>query len=233
MARRISLCPLMGTELFQLQAPVPPDGEVALSVEGLHNMVRERTARDDIVVHAVLWSSLYQMNARLADRFRDRRVFLAGDAAHTHPPTGGQGLNTSAQDGYNLGWKLASVLRGAPARLLDTYEEERRPIAASVLGLTTRLLDNAKARRPSPRPGRAAARPGISGIMAVGTGGPQPADRSGQARAGCAAAGRRRTGTTAFRVASRNPLDAAGIRIGSNGGPLAPGPSGTCDRSVG
>jgi 2-polyprenyl-6-methoxyphenol hydroxylase-like FAD-dependent oxidoreductase len=62
------------------------------------------------------------MNARLADRFRVRRVFLVGDAAHVHPPTGGQGLNTSIQDAYNLGWKLAAVIDGCPATLLDTYE---------------------------------------------------------------------------------------------------------------
>lgn len=144
MARRISLCPLMGTSLFQLQAPVPLEGEVDLSVEGLNTLLRERTGRDDVIAHSVSWASAYQMNARLAERYRDGRVFLVGDAAHTHPPTGGQGLNTSAQDAYNLGWKLASVLQGAPDALLDSYEEERRPIAASMLGLATRLLDNAK-----------------------------------------------------------------------------------------
>ncbi len=81
------------------------------------------------------------MNARLADRYVDGRVYLAGDAAHIHPPTGGQGLNTGIQDSYNLGWKLAAVLRGAPASLLATYEAERRPIAAEVLGLSTKLLE--------------------------------------------------------------------------------------------
>ena len=64
------------------------------------------------------------------------RVLLVGDAAHTHPPTSGQGLNTSVQDAHNLGWKLGAVLgRGAPEALLDSYEEERRPIAAGMLGL--------------------------------------------------------------------------------------------------
>src|SRR5207244_204094 len=58
--------------------------------------------------------------------------------------TGGQGLNTSVQDAYNLGWKLAAALRGAPDALLDSYEEERRPIAANMLGLSTRLLDAMK-----------------------------------------------------------------------------------------
>jgi hypothetical protein len=84
------------------------------------------------------------MNARLADRYRVGRVFLVGDAAHTHPPTGGQGLNTSVQDAYNLGWKLAAVVNRAPDELLDSYEEERRPIAAGMLGLATKLLNAAK-----------------------------------------------------------------------------------------
>jgi hypothetical protein len=76
----------------------------------------------------------------MADRFRDGRVFLAGDAAHVHSPAGGQGLNTSVQDAYNLGWKLGQVLRhGAPEALLDTYEEERLPVVAQMLGLSTRI----------------------------------------------------------------------------------------------
>jgi len=87
------------------------------------------------------------MNARLADTYRRGRVLLAGDAAHTHPPTGGQGLNTSVQDAYNLGWKLAAVLDGAPDSLLATYEEERRPVAEAVLGLSTRLLRETELRR--------------------------------------------------------------------------------------
>ncbi|MGO3127961.1 MAG: FAD-dependent oxidoreductase [Luteimonas sp.] len=144
MARRISLCPLMGTTLFQLQGPVSLDGEIDLSVEGLAAMVRERTGRNDLSVEGVCWASAYQMNARLADRYRDGRVFLMGDAAHIHPPTGGQGLNTSAQDAYNLGWKLASVLQGAPDSLLDTYQEERRPVAAAMLGLSVKLLEHAQ-----------------------------------------------------------------------------------------
>lgn len=150
--RRISLCPLMGTALFQLQAPVPLDGDVDLSVDGLADMVRVRTGRNDLAVLDVCWASAYRMNARLADRYRNGRVFLIGDAAHTHPPTGGQGLNTSAQDAYNLGWKLAAVLKGAPQALLDTYEQERRPIAASMLGLATTLL--AQAQRGDNRRGR-------------------------------------------------------------------------------
>ncbi|MDQ7248142.1 FAD-dependent oxidoreductase [Dongia sedimenti] len=143
MDAQIMLCPLAGTGLFQIQAPIPSEGEIDLSAEGLAAMVARRTGRRDIRIQSVSWASAYTMNARLADRYRAGRVFLIGDAAHIHPPTGGQGLNTSVQDAYNLGWKLAAVLNGAPASLLDTYEEERRPIAAGVLGLSTKLLDAA------------------------------------------------------------------------------------------
>jgi hypothetical protein len=144
MDRQIALCPLAGTELFQLQAPVPLEGEVDLSAEGLSAVIAARTGRSDIGIHSVHWASAYQMNARLADHYRDGRAFLIGDAAHIHPPTGGQGLNTSVQDAYNLGWKLAAVIGGASAILLDSYERERRPVAASMLGLATELLEAAK-----------------------------------------------------------------------------------------
>ncbi len=144
MDAQLSLCPLAGTPLFQIQAPVPFEGDVDLSADGLQALVRERTGRDDILIHEVFWASSYTMNARLADRYREGRVLLAGDAAHIHPPTGGQGLNTSIQDAHNLGWKLAAVLRGADLALLDSYEHERRPVAAGMLGLATRLLDAAR-----------------------------------------------------------------------------------------
>jgi 2-polyprenyl-6-methoxyphenol hydroxylase-like FAD-dependent oxidoreductase len=143
-ATQFMVCPLAGTDLFQLQGPVPLEGDIDLSPAALTELIARRTGRSDIVVYAVSWASVYSMNARLADSYRVGRVFLAGDAAHTHPPTGGQGLNTSVQDAYNLGWKLAAVIGGASAALLDTYEEERRPIAAGMLGLATRLLGEAK-----------------------------------------------------------------------------------------
>ena len=121
---QIMLCPLAGTDLFQVQGPVSLEGDVDLSAEALTVLVAERAKRS-IVIRSVAWASAYSMNARLADSYRVGRVFLAGDAAHTHPPTGGQGLNTSIQDSYNLGWKLAAVLNGAPDKLLATYQEER------------------------------------------------------------------------------------------------------------
>ena len=144
MEKQISLCPLPGTEMFQVQGPIPLEGDIDLSAEGLTALIGQRIGRSDITIQSVSWASAFNMNARLADRYREGRVFLAGDAAHTHPPTGGQGLNTSIQDSYNLGWKLAAVLKGAPRALLDTYEQERRPIAAHMLGLATKLLEAAK-----------------------------------------------------------------------------------------
>lgn len=144
MARHVTICPLAGTDLFQIQAPIPHEGEPDLSVAGLNAMLEARTGRHELRVHAVHWASAYTMNARLAERYRIGRVFLAGDAAHVHPPTGAQGLNTSVQDSYNLGWKLGAVLGGADPALLDSYEEERRPIAAAMLETSTVLLEAAK-----------------------------------------------------------------------------------------
>ncbi|MDB5481755.1 MAG: pcpB2 [Caulobacteraceae bacterium] len=141
------IAPLKGTGIFQLQGNVPLEGDVDLSVEALREMVATRTGRNDILIRSVRWASAYAASARLADHFQVGRVFLAGDAAHTHSATGAQGMNTSVQDAYNLGWKLAAVLGGAPEALLATYEEERRPIAASVLGLSTKILREATMRR--------------------------------------------------------------------------------------
>lgn len=141
MQRMVAICPLAGTELFQIQAPIPSNAQADLSAAGLTALVAGRTGRADIIMHSVSWASNYQMNARLAERYRVGRVFLVGDAAHVHPPTGGQGLNTSVQDAYNLGWKLATALNGAREDLLDSYEAERRPVAEAVLGLSARLLN--------------------------------------------------------------------------------------------
>ncbi|ABQ71656.1 monooxygenase, FAD-binding (plasmid) [Rhizorhabdus wittichii RW1] len=83
------------------------------------------------------WASAFNIHRRQVVNYRDGRVFLAGDAAHIHTPAGGQGLNTGIQDGLNLGWKMALVLRGdADPSFLDSYEEERKPVAAGVLELS-------------------------------------------------------------------------------------------------
>jgi len=91
----------------------------------------------DFGVHNVTWLSRFTDMARQAASYRDRRVLLAGDAAHVHAPTGGQGLNIGVQDAVNLGWKLAQVVAGtSPESLLDTYQAERHPIGARVLQTT-------------------------------------------------------------------------------------------------
>jgi 2-polyprenyl-6-methoxyphenol hydroxylase-like FAD-dependent oxidoreductase len=135
----LALCPLPSTDTFQFQAQVPKGDEHEPSLELFQQIVNERTAGMDIVLAETPWLSLYRANVRMVSRFRIGRVFLAGDAAHVHSPAGGQGMNTGIQDAYNLGWKLNSVLHGAPAALLDTYDEERLPVAASVLGISTKL----------------------------------------------------------------------------------------------
>ncbi|MEU5935551.1 rifampin monooxygenase [Micromonospora sp. NPDC047187] len=94
-------------------------------------------AGTDFGVHSPRWLSRFGDATRLADRYRVGRVLLAGDAAHIHPPIGGQGLNLGVQDAFNLGWKLAARIRGwAPEALLDTYQAERRPVAEAVLDNT-------------------------------------------------------------------------------------------------
>ncbi|MFF6993607.1 FAD-dependent oxidoreductase [Streptomyces sp. NPDC008313] len=136
----LALCPLRGTEDFQLVASFPEGTTPDLSPEGIRKVVAARTHLTPDDVTEIRWASGFQARTALAERFREGRVFLAGDAAHVHSPAGGQGLNTSVQDAYNLGWKLGAVLHGeAPASLLDSYEEERLPVAAGMLGLSTRI----------------------------------------------------------------------------------------------
>ncbi|MEW9553723.1 FAD-dependent monooxygenase [Nonomuraea sp. NPDC050783] len=129
-----TVCPLPGTDVFQLAAPYPGHDDLAALVAEHAPHVR---------IDEVVWRSEYRVNIRMADRFRSGRVFLAGDAAHVHSPAGGQGLNTGVQDAYNLGWKLAL---GSEA-LLETYEDERMAVAEHVLGLSTRLYRDREIKR--------------------------------------------------------------------------------------
>jgi 2-polyprenyl-6-methoxyphenol hydroxylase-like FAD-dependent oxidoreductase len=127
------------------------DGEPEQDDGEQHGIMRDRPGPDlselQRVTDAVLpgrprlsslrWSSLFRISMRLADKYRVGNVFIAGDAAHIHPPTGGQGMNTGIQDAYNLAWKMALVLRGvADDKLLDSYEAERRPVGADVVART-------------------------------------------------------------------------------------------------
>ncbi|WP_030894559.1 MULTISPECIES: rifampin monooxygenase [unclassified Streptomyces] len=108
-------------------------------------------AGTDFGVHSPRWLSRFGDATRLAEHYRVGRVLLAGDAAHIHPPTGGQGLNLGIQDAFNLGWKLAAEVRGwAPEGLLDSYHSERRPVAAAVLD-NTRAQTELLRSEPGPR----------------------------------------------------------------------------------
>jgi 2-polyprenyl-6-methoxyphenol hydroxylase-like FAD-dependent oxidoreductase len=118
-------------------------------------------AGTDFGVHSPRWLSRFGDATRLAERYRSGRVLLAGDAAHIHPPVGGQGLNLGIQDSFNLGWKLAAEVNGwAPEGLLDSYETERHPVAADV-------LDNTRAQIElmSLEPGAQAVRRLVSDLM--------------------------------------------------------------------
>ncbi|MFD7900375.1 rifampin monooxygenase [Streptomyces sp. NPDC059743] len=118
-------------------------------------------AGTDFGVHSPRWLSRFGDATRLAERYRTGRVLLAGDAAHIHPPTGGQGLNLGIQDAFNLGWKLAAEVNGwAPEGLLDSYHTERHPVAADV-------LDNTRAQMQllSPEPGPSSVRRLVSELM--------------------------------------------------------------------
>ena len=100
-----------------------------------------REAGADLAFRQCDWFSTYRIHHRAAERFRDRRCFLLGDAAHIHSPAGAQGMNTGLQDAYNLAWKLALVVQGrADAALLDTYEQERIPVAQRLLETTDRAF---------------------------------------------------------------------------------------------
>jgi 2-polyprenyl-6-methoxyphenol hydroxylase-like FAD-dependent oxidoreductase len=140
----VNLCPMPSTSVFQYQAGVAPGERPELDLPTMQAILERRTGRNDIRLHEPRWSSLWRANIRLADRYREGRVFLAGDAAHIHSPAGGQGMNTGIQDAYNLGWKLAAVAGGtASPALLDSYEAERRPVAVGVLALSNARLEQA------------------------------------------------------------------------------------------
>jgi 2-polyprenyl-6-methoxyphenol hydroxylase-like FAD-dependent oxidoreductase len=160
----------LGTHSFGRVEYEIRDGEIIYKDEGpLGVMVTERdpgrksepTLRDlsdalvtvygtDYGIHSPTWITRFTDMTRQAASYRDRRVLLAGDAAHVHYPAGGQGLNTGVQDAVNLGWKLAQVVKEiSPPSLLDTYHAERHPVAARVLRNTmaqTALMRPADAR---------------------------------------------------------------------------------------
>ncbi|MEV4844386.1 FAD-dependent monooxygenase [Micromonospora matsumotoense] len=159
---RFSLTPFGGGNW---RVVVPAAGVTDRAVPPTIAEVRQRlrdVAGTDFGAHSPRWLSRFGDATRLADAYRVGRVLLAGDAAHIHPPIGGQGLNLGVQDAVNLGWKLAAQVRGwAPDPLLDTYQAERRPVAADV-------LDNTRAQTEllSTGPGPQAVRRLLTELMA-------------------------------------------------------------------
>ncbi|MBK3571444.1 FAD-dependent monooxygenase [Streptomyces sp. MBT62] len=139
----LALCPMPGTDSFQLQASpeLDADGEpLPPSLESFQRIFDRYARVPGVTLTSPTWLSVWRVNVRMVDRMRVDRVLLAGDAAHVHPIAGGLGMNTGIQDAYNLGWKLALVATGqAGPGLLDTYEEERLPVAAWTLGVSTDL----------------------------------------------------------------------------------------------
>ncbi|KII92612.1 hypothetical protein PLICRDRAFT_37389 [Plicaturopsis crispa FD-325 SS-3] len=112
-----------------------------------HNALWENltriTGRKDLVLKEVVSAAHWRPNIRMTKAFQSGRVFVAGDAAHTHSPTGGQGMNSSVLDSMNLCWKLSLVAKHlAPVSLLDSYTDERTPVLAQMLDLTTELLNS-------------------------------------------------------------------------------------------
>jgi len=143
----------VGTDHFLMVAPLP-GGHFRLLLsdrgEAVDPMLTPQQAfmrllerhYDGITMGDVVWHSRWETWVRLADTFREGNVFLAGDSAHVHSTTGGQGMNCCMQDAFNLGWKLALVLKGhAKPELLDTYEAERRPVAEQVIWAASSLHD--------------------------------------------------------------------------------------------
>jgi 4,5-epoxidase len=118
------------------------NGPAQVNLELVQEILTQRTGSPHTRAVNPTWLTEFKINCRMVNRFRKGRVFLAGDAAHIHSPSGGQGIVTGVQDAYNLAWKLGAILRdGAPDRLLDTYGEERLPAAREVLRTTDRTTN--------------------------------------------------------------------------------------------
>ncbi|MGH8781599.1 FAD-dependent monooxygenase [Paraburkholderia sp.] len=122
-----------------------PPATAQPSLDECRDLVARRV-HHPIELSAPGWSAYFHVNSRMVEQLRSGRVFLVGDAAHVHSPAGAQGMNTGIQEAFNLGWKLARVLKGgAPDRLLDTYHAERHPIERDVLRQTGVVIQIAQA----------------------------------------------------------------------------------------
>jgi 2-polyprenyl-6-methoxyphenol hydroxylase-like FAD-dependent oxidoreductase len=141
----IMLCPLPRTDAFQVQASheLDRDGSpLEPTLERFQQTFDRIAGIPGVRLQSLAWRSSYRVNVRMVDQLRVGQAFLAGDAAHVHPIAGGLGMNSGIQDAYNLGWKLGLVVAGnATPALLDTYEEERLPIASRLLDITSERLN--------------------------------------------------------------------------------------------
>ncbi|GIF15339.1 FAD-dependent monooxygenase [Actinoplanes teichomyceticus] len=138
------------------------DGDGRLDEEDVRGRLRERFA---VTFAEARWFATYRVHHRIAAAFRDGPFFLAGDAGHVHSPVGGQGMNTGLQDAHNLAFKLADVLRGrCRDSWLDRYEQERRPVAKTLVATTDRLFRVITSDRPVTRVARAAVIPLIAPV---------------------------------------------------------------------
>ena len=136
------LFPMRGDDHWRIVGILPPAlrNKDDVTFEAVIPSLRQE-AGAGLSFKACIWFSTYRIHHRSAERFRDRRCFLLGDAAHIHSPVGAQGMNTGLQDAYNLAWKLALVVKGrADEALLDSYEEERVPVARRLLNTTDRAF---------------------------------------------------------------------------------------------
>jgi hypothetical protein len=134
--------PMRGKDHWRIVGILPPElrDKDDLKFEAVIPSLRTE-AGAGLSITTCTWFSTYRIHHRSASRFRDRRCFLLGDAAHIHSPVGAQGMNTGLQDAYNLAWKLAMVVdEKAGARLVDSYEEERIPVARRLLNTTDRAF---------------------------------------------------------------------------------------------
>jgi 2-polyprenyl-6-methoxyphenol hydroxylase-like FAD-dependent oxidoreductase len=134
--------PMRGTDRWRVIGILPPELRARddVTFEQVVPSVRAQ-AGNALTFKSCLWFSTYRIHHRAAERFREGRCFLLGDAAHIHSPMGGQGMNTGLQDAYNLAWKLALVVQGrADPALLDTYAQERMPVAKQLLETTDRAF---------------------------------------------------------------------------------------------
>lgn len=132
------LFPMRGADHWRIVGIVPPElrGPGSLGLDAIMPSLH-REAGDNLSIRTCSWFSTYRIHHRAAERFGDRRAFILGDAAHIHSPVGAQGMNTGLQDAYNLAWKLSLVVQGkANPELLDSYNDERHPVAERLLKTT-------------------------------------------------------------------------------------------------